>query len=710
MVSSFLFRHFTEPSDRTLRIILVTSFTGLLILAWANRFVQDDAYISFRYAHNLAHGQGLVWNPGERIEGYTNFLWTLLMSVPIYFDRDPVTFSFAVGLILYFFSLLLTFKVALQLFDSRGIALLTVILLGTNYTFSAYATGGLETQLQTFLITAAVFLTLGGMKENNWSARRLQRLSLVAGLAVLTRPDSPLLLSVLIAFTVLQLIRAPLGKKQRLLKFASLVSPFSVLVGGWLIWKTAYYGEILPNTFYAKVSPSRALLGQGLLYLDVFLESYWLMPLLILLGFYMKRLVEKRNISFAILALSILLWLIYVVVVGGDFMEFRFLVPILPAVFILIGWLLFVQIRTGLVTAGLCLLVLLGSIHHAVSFDGWAGIDSVGRLSDYVRDSPDGLSGVGRMLGQAFNYDPNVTISVMAAGAIPYYSRLRTIDMFGMSDRWVARHGIAHDKENPAHQKLATLDYLIEREVNIIVGPIRIVDNGFSRALITDSPEAFGYLKILGSNPYKVAHLLKILEVRLDSEHRLFLAYLTKSKIIDEAIKRNGWTEYNFDPMKAETNRRPNFPTYELGSRIDLTSSEADNYLWYGWSKSMPPYRWSNRPRAAITFHLEQAVPCKLEIGLQAFIVPPAHPKQKVTVVLNGTTLTIWELKQPGIQTHSVELPAGILRQDNVLSFDLPDAESPMVLGVGEDSSLLAIDVRWLQITPNGMKTAVVSG
>lgn len=124
----------------------------------------------------------------------------------------------------------------------------------------------------------------------------------------------------------------------------------------------------------------------------------------------------------------------------------------------------------------------------------------------------------------------------------------------------------------------------------------------------------------------------------------------------------------------------------------------------------MPPYRWSNRPRAAITFHLEQAVPCKLEIGLQAFIVPPAHPKQKVTVVLNGTTLTIWELKQPGIQTHSVELPAGILRQDNVLSFDLPDAESPMVLGVGEDSSLLAIDVRWLQITPNGMKTAVVSG
>jgi hypothetical protein len=42
-------------------------------------FVSDDAYISFRYARNLAeHGQ-LVFNLGERVEGYTNFLWTVLL-------------------------------------------------------------------------------------------------------------------------------------------------------------------------------------------------------------------------------------------------------------------------------------------------------------------------------------------------------------------------------------------------------------------------------------------------------------------------------------------------------------------------------------------------------------------------------------------------------------------------------------------------------
>ena len=51
-----------------------------IVFAVVNRFVQDDAYISFRYARNLADGLGLVWNAGERVEGYTNFLWTLMLA------------------------------------------------------------------------------------------------------------------------------------------------------------------------------------------------------------------------------------------------------------------------------------------------------------------------------------------------------------------------------------------------------------------------------------------------------------------------------------------------------------------------------------------------------------------------------------------------------------------------------------------------------
>ena len=55
----------------------------MVFFAWWNRFIQDDAFISFRYAENFARGAGLVWNAGERVEGYTNFLWTMLMGVVI---------------------------------------------------------------------------------------------------------------------------------------------------------------------------------------------------------------------------------------------------------------------------------------------------------------------------------------------------------------------------------------------------------------------------------------------------------------------------------------------------------------------------------------------------------------------------------------------------------------------------------------------------
>jgi arabinofuranosyltransferase len=81
--------------DRTERLLLVI-FASVLVALWLPRvligcsltvaeerywYLGDDAMISMRYAHNLADGIGLVWNPGERVEGYTNFLWTMYMAV-----------------------------------------------------------------------------------------------------------------------------------------------------------------------------------------------------------------------------------------------------------------------------------------------------------------------------------------------------------------------------------------------------------------------------------------------------------------------------------------------------------------------------------------------------------------------------------------------------------------------------------------------------
>ena len=141
-------------------LYIILLFVVLIGYAWFNRFIQDDAFISFRYASNWIHGNGLVWNPGERVEGYTNFLWTLLIGIGMKFGIEPVAGSYLMGLLCFGITLILTYRLSMIIFHSRWMGLLSIFLLGTNYTFSSYATGGMETQLQTCLFVASVYLVI----------------------------------------------------------------------------------------------------------------------------------------------------------------------------------------------------------------------------------------------------------------------------------------------------------------------------------------------------------------------------------------------------------------------------------------------------------------------------------------------------------------------------------------------------------------------
>jgi arabinofuranosyltransferase len=80
----------TEILDRYRVAFVSLAIAALTLLAGSNRFVQDDAFVTLRYAQNLAEGAGLTWNPGERVEGYTNFLWALLLVVAFRLGIDPV--------------------------------------------------------------------------------------------------------------------------------------------------------------------------------------------------------------------------------------------------------------------------------------------------------------------------------------------------------------------------------------------------------------------------------------------------------------------------------------------------------------------------------------------------------------------------------------------------------------------------------------------
>ena len=132
-----------DPIAASRRGVLGLLAAGLA-LAWWNRFILDDAFISFVYARNFANGAGLVWN-GERVEGYTNFLWTLLLGLGMKAGVAPERGSVLLGLLAFGGSVVVFQRLCLRLFGDRPLAFWLGVALISNYSFSSFATGELLT-------------------------------------------------------------------------------------------------------------------------------------------------------------------------------------------------------------------------------------------------------------------------------------------------------------------------------------------------------------------------------------------------------------------------------------------------------------------------------------------------------------------------------------------------------------------------------------
>jgi arabinofuranosyltransferase len=527
------------PIDRSAtreRVLLALLLAAAVGWAWANRFFQDDAYISLTYARNWVAGQGLVFNPGERVEGYTNFLWTALLAIPLRLGWDPVRFALLAGMACFAGTLVVACRLARTLMpDLRGAGLCAVFLLATNYSFSAYATGGLETQLQTLLLAAAALLAFACEGRGRWRLREFAGVSALAGLALLTRLDS----AVLLAVPAVLALRAAWRGPRRAAALAALTIPGIILLGPWVLWKWHYYGAILPNTFHAKCGVGAWTRGIG--YVTLFFLCYLLfIPLALAVHDLWVRRHDggSRLVRWALVAAAA--WLVYVAAVGGDFMEFRFLVPSLP--------LLAAMAAGALVATPARRLVLLpllaASLVHAAWFDRSPlkrGLASVPELRRYV-EGPGNWREIGECLRGAFRDDTDVRLAVTAAGALPYHARLACVDMLGLNDAWVARHG-APLSARAGHRRIATVEYLRRRGVNLVIGHPTLV----SRA---DAPESYRtsdpllqslFVYRAMPDPESLPAGARMLEIPFDPTHVLLAIYLTPHPAVEAKIQSCGW-------------------------------------------------------------------------------------------------------------------------------------------------------------------------
>ncbi|HEY2954847.1 MAG TPA: hypothetical protein VGK89_06330 [Candidatus Eisenbacteria bacterium] len=289
----------------------------------------DDAWISYRYARNLAEGLGPVFNSGERVEGYTNFLLVLFEAAFIRLGLSPDLGAKLLCMAASLATLVVVHRAARRWYagDSARAAI-PALLLAVSPAYAQSAVTGLETQLFTFLVTLGlVFAVEESDRRPVWS-----RAALVLGLSSLARPEGLLFGAVGFGY---RLARRALRRE---LTAADLAWPlgFLAVVVPHAAFRLLYYGDWVPNTFHAKtagIHPSEVFFG--LQYLRDWANYA---GGTVVAGLVFLSLLRGARAWNTLLLAAALPYLAYVATLGGDWMpRFRFVVPVLPAGAILIG-------------------------------------------------------------------------------------------------------------------------------------------------------------------------------------------------------------------------------------------------------------------------------------------------------------------------------------------------------------------------------------
>ncbi len=334
----------TAETDLKQWLLILLSII-FVILLFRTAWLCDDAFITYRSVDHFVNGRGMVFNVGERVQTFTHPLWMLLVSFFYFFTGEmyftPILLSILLSSGAVF---LFAFKIA----ENRGRALVGLSALIFSQAFIDYSTSGLENPLTHFLLALFTYFFLkkpskevdADANANTETAagitpKKLFTLSLLGALLITNRMDTLLLVAPALGFTCFRLLKSKaLTWKTCLKKMALGFLPFIL----WEAFSLLYYGFLFPNTAYAKLSTGIArwdLIEQGFYY---FIHSLGTDPLtisMILWSLILLFLARGKHKSQVFLGAGILLYLVYILWIGGDFMMGRFLAaPLFMAVMV----------------------------------------------------------------------------------------------------------------------------------------------------------------------------------------------------------------------------------------------------------------------------------------------------------------------------------------------------------------------------------------
>jgi hypothetical protein len=421
--------------------------------------LRDDAMISMRYAKHLANGFGFVWNIGEApVQGFTNLGWALFMAVlhliPIAESKISLLVMIFSGILLVGSSLL-AYKASITLDPEARIApKIAMIITAFYYPLVYWSLRGMEVGVQTFLICALAVIVVQPTKTIKFGRALL--IGLLVLLAIVIRLDIVLQVSLILVFVFYKYVYQ---QRNNIITLSPIWLLFLAATVGVPLFQSSYFGSVMPNTYYLKVSGVTLAerLNVGLQTLVEFGLRDFIAPLLIILaGLIVFQDLRKKEVL-----LFLALFLIqcsYSVYVGGDYAESllggwnvdaanRFITNGMPFIFILFGIVVErlikrIALPTGertssalhttqqtaniAIVIGLAVLLVISgepwfewSIYNAPGLD----LDTYKtKLALHIRDYT----------------DEEAVIAVHGAGQIPYYSGRNTIDLLGKNDPIIA--------------------------------------------------------------------------------------------------------------------------------------------------------------------------------------------------------------------------------------------------------------------------------
>ena len=419
----------------------------------------DDDFIAYRYARNWVEGAGLVFNPGERVEGFSAPGWTLAVAAALRLGVEAPVFSVVASMLA---SGVAAFAIA-RLWARRHPDdpwHAPALLVAASPAIAWHAILGLGTLALAALLAVWLDLWDGAVRRGAraWSA------AAVLGLAALVRNEAVLL-------------ALPFALHEWRRERGAAVPLAFLPLAAWQLFRLAYYGRMLPMTYTLKKLPFFDDLRFGLEYLATASASTGIVVALALSFVLFSRRAAAAGSVLRATAAGVVLFALYVVYVGGDFLPHgRFFVPLLPLAFLLAceGFLTLFGTSRAACAGGLAVALALLQVPQ---------LDRAFLLETHQHAEPR-WGAIGREVAR--RVPPSTKVAISPIGAFGYESRLYVVDMLGLTNTEVAKAPPDVGMPLKGHQRSDAEWVLAQRPELVVLGETYVPPDGGAPTMVVN--------------------------------------------------------------------------------------------------------------------------------------------------------------------------------------------------------------------------------